>query len=152
MKQLLPPLSREQIGLVRCLGLNYADHAVRGTFLSVLKRGFNQELFRLNLTWQSLSMSCSYIHFIFILISTCRYPVLFYKPVTAIIGPDAPITIPKVTQPVDKHLPDYEVELTIVIGKPCKDASEADALDYVLGYTAANDVRARLTYVCHFFR
>ena len=28
VKQLLPPLSREQIGSVRCLGLNYADHAV----------------------------------------------------------------------------------------------------------------------------
>lgn len=29
VKHLLPPLSREQIGVVRCLGLNYADHAVR---------------------------------------------------------------------------------------------------------------------------
>lgn len=28
VKELLPPLSREQVGLVRCLGLNYADHAV----------------------------------------------------------------------------------------------------------------------------
>lgn len=33
-----------------------------------------------------------------------------------------------------------KVELAIVIGKPAKDVSEADALDYVLGYTAANDV------------
>ena len=33
-----------------------------------------------------------------------------------------------------------KVELTIVIGKPAKNVSEADALDYVLGYTAANDV------------
>jgi 2-keto-4-pentenoate hydratase/2-oxohepta-3-ene-1,7-dioic acid hydratase in catechol pathway len=69
-----------------------------------------------------------------------RYPILFYKPNTALIGTEAPITIPKVNQPVDKHLPDYEVELTIVIGKPAKNVSEADALDYVLGYTAANDV------------
>ena len=72
--------------------------------------------------------------------ASCRYPILFYKPPTALIGPDAPITIPKVTQPVDKHLPDYEVELTIVIGKAAKDVSEKDALDYVLGYTGANDV------------
>lgn len=28
VKHLLTPLSREQIGVVRCLGLNYADHAV----------------------------------------------------------------------------------------------------------------------------
>ena len=68
------------------------------------------------------------------------YPILFYKPPTALIGPGAPIVIPKATQPVNKHLPDYEVELTIVIGKACKDVSEADALDYVLAYTGANDV------------
>lgn len=42
-----------------------------------------------------------------------------------------------------EHLPDYEVELVIVIGKPARDVSEADALDYVLGYTAANDVSFR---------
>ena len=41
---------------------------------------------------------------------------------------------------MEKHLPDYEVELTVVIGKPCKDVSEADALDYVLGYCTGNDV------------
>lgn len=72
-----------------------------------------------------------------------RFPVLFYKPPTAIIGPGAPIQIPKVVQPVAEHLPDYEVELTIVIGKPAKDVSHADALDYVLAYTAANDVSFR---------
>lgn len=70
-----------------------------------------------------------------------KYPVLFYKPVHTLIGPDAPITIPKVVQPVEHHIPDYEVELTIVIGKPAKDVSEADALDYVLAYTGCNDVR-----------
>ena len=68
-------------------------------------------------------------------------PILFYKPPTAIIGPNAPITIPSVAQPVSKHIPDYEVELTIVIGKAAKDVSEKEALDYVLGYTVGNDVR-----------
>jgi 2-keto-4-pentenoate hydratase/2-oxohepta-3-ene-1,7-dioic acid hydratase in catechol pathway len=38
---------------------------------------------------------------------------------------------------------DYECELAVVIGKRCKNASKADALKYVLGYTAANDVSAR---------
>lgn len=70
-----------------------------------------------------------------------RFPILFYKPPTALIGPGAPITIPKATQPPEKHLPDYEVELTIVIGKAAKNVSEEDALDYVLAYTGANDVR-----------
>lgn len=69
-----------------------------------------------------------------------RFPILFYKPPTALIGPGAPITIPKATQPPEKHLPDYEVELTIVIGKAAKNVSEEDALDYVLAYTGANDV------------
>ncbi|KAI0072983.1 fumarylacetoacetate hydrolase [Panus rudis PR-1116 ss-1] len=107
VKELLAPLSREQLGIVRCLGLNYADHAAETKM------------------------------------SKPKYPILFYKPPTAIIGPEAPINIPKVTQPVDKHIPDYEVELTIVIGKAAKDVSEADALDYVLGYTAANDTSFR---------
>jgi 2-keto-4-pentenoate hydratase/2-oxohepta-3-ene-1,7-dioic acid hydratase in catechol pathway len=38
---------------------------------------------------------------------------------------------------------DYEGELTVVIGKDCKDVSEDQALSYVLGYTAGNDVSAR---------
>lgn len=64
------------------------------------------------------------------------------KPVTALIGPSATVIIPAAAQPVHEHLPDYEVELTIVIGKPAKNVSEADALDYVLAYTGANDVRS----------
>ena len=66
---------------------------------------------------------------------------MFYKPPLSIIGPEAEILIPKAIQPVSKHLPDYEVELTVVIGKPCRNVSEADALDYVLGYMTGNDVR-----------
>ena len=38
---------------------------------------------------------------------------------------------------------DYECELAVVIGKPCKNVSRENALDYVLGYTCANDVSAR---------
>ncbi|KAI0053602.1 fumarylacetoacetate hydrolase [Auriscalpium vulgare] len=107
VKTLLSPLSREQIKTVRCLGLNYSDHAAEA-----------------NMTKPAA-------------------PVLFYKPPTSVIGPGAAITIPKAAQPVDKHIPDYEVELTIVIGKAAKNVSEADALDYVLGYTAGNDVSFR---------
>lgn len=39
--------------------------------------------------------------------------------------------------------PDWEVELAIVIGQAAKNVSEAEALDYVLGYTVANDVSGR---------
>jgi len=38
---------------------------------------------------------------------------------------------------------DYEVELAILIGKDCKNASEQEALSYVVGYTCANDLTAR---------
>ncbi|WP_456287050.1 fumarylacetoacetate hydrolase family protein [Microbacterium sp. JZ70] len=38
---------------------------------------------------------------------------------------------------------DYEAELGVVIGRPAKDVSEEDALDYVFGYTVVNDISAR---------
>jgi 2-keto-4-pentenoate hydratase/2-oxohepta-3-ene-1,7-dioic acid hydratase in catechol pathway len=71
--------------------------------------------------------------------SLLRYSSL-PKPATALIGPGTPVTIPRVAQPVAHHIPDYEVELTIVIGKAAKDVPESKALDYVLGYTVGNDV------------
>jgi 2-keto-4-pentenoate hydratase/2-oxohepta-3-ene-1,7-dioic acid hydratase in catechol pathway len=39
---------------------------------------------------------------------------------------------------------DYEAELAVVIGKTARHVSEQDALDYVFGYTCANDVSQRL--------
>ncbi|CZR43959.1 uncharacterized protein FPRO_13767 [Fusarium proliferatum ET1] len=69
-------------------------------------------------------------------------PTAFLKPDTALADPYPARTIlPKLTQVDDCG--DYESELTIVIGKECKNVSEADAYDYVLGYTAANDVSSR---------
>jgi 2-keto-4-pentenoate hydratase/2-oxohepta-3-ene-1,7-dioic acid hydratase in catechol pathway len=38
---------------------------------------------------------------------------------------------------------DYEVELVIVFGRECHNVSEADALNYVAGYSAGNDFSAR---------
>jgi 2-keto-4-pentenoate hydratase/2-oxohepta-3-ene-1,7-dioic acid hydratase in catechol pathway len=51
------------------------------------------------------------------------------------------VVIPKLSQQDDCC--DYESELAIIIGKSAKNVSEADALDYVLGYTAANDISSR---------
>ncbi|PWY86793.1 hypothetical protein BO70DRAFT_360503 [Aspergillus heteromorphus CBS 117.55] len=69
-------------------------------------------------------------------------PTLFMKPSTALSDPwPAPTILPKITQVDDTG--DYESEMVIVIGRDAKDVSEADALDYVLGYTAANDVSSR---------
>jgi 2-keto-4-pentenoate hydratase/2-oxohepta-3-ene-1,7-dioic acid hydratase in catechol pathway len=65
-------------------------------------------------------------------------PVIFMKPSTSIIGPNASIILPPSSSQVD-----YEGELAIVIGRPCKDVPAARALDVILGYTVANDVTAR---------
>lgn len=51
--------------------------------------------------------------------------------------------IPKHTLKDDSA--DYESELAVVIGKTCKNVSEAEALDYVLGYTASNDISSRVS-------
>jgi len=66
-------------------------------------------------------------------------PVIFAKPTTALLDPGQPILLPK-SAPDEV---DYEAELVIVIGKTARNVSEADALDYVLGYTCGNDVSAR---------
>ena len=68
------------------------------------------------------------------------YPILFMKMPSAVQNPDDPILLP--TQLASTKV-DYECELAIVIGKECKNASKENALDYVLGYTCANDVSAR---------
>lgn len=56
------------------------------------------------------------------------------------IASGEPIQLPPIVKPYEEHLPDYEVELVIVIGQTAKNVSEKDAMDYVLGYTGANDV------------
>lgn len=70
-----------------------------------------------------------------------KYPIVFNKPITALNGPYSPIYVPTVAQLGEKL--DYEVELVIVVGKPCYNASKAEALDYVAGYTVGNDVSER---------
>jgi len=64
------------------------------------------------------------------------------KPSASLADPyPAPTIIPKHTVASDSA--DYESELAVVIGKEAKNVSEADALDYVLGYTACNDISSR---------
>jgi len=68
------------------------------------------------------------------------FPVLFFKGINTVQNPGDPISLPvhlKSTQV------DYECELAVVIGRQCKNVPRAAALDYVLGYTCANDVSAR---------
>jgi len=69
------------------------------------------------------------------------WPVVFYKNTSSLQNPNDPIVVPKIA--LDPPEVDYEVELAVVIGKPCKNATKENALDYVLGYTVCNDVSAR---------
>ncbi len=65
-------------------------------------------------------------------------PTLFFKPSSSIVGPGDAIVLPAQSKRVE-----LEVELTIVIGQIAKNVSENDALNYVWGFTIANDVTAR---------
>ena len=65
-------------------------------------------------------------------------PVLFAKAVSAVNGPYDPIELP-----VDAQTVDGEAELGVVIGRRARCVSEAEALDYVFGYTVVNDVTDR---------
>ncbi len=65
-------------------------------------------------------------------------PIVFAKYPNSIIGHGQSIVIPPITSQVD-----YEAELAVVIGKAARNVPEAQAMDYVYGYTNANDVSAR---------
>ena len=65
-------------------------------------------------------------------------PVAFLKLPGSVIGPEDDIPHP----PEVKNL-DYEVELAVIIGKPCVDVDAAEAMQYVAGYASFNDISAR---------
>jgi 2-keto-4-pentenoate hydratase/2-oxohepta-3-ene-1,7-dioic acid hydratase in catechol pathway len=66
-------------------------------------------------------------------------PMLFIKASNTLQNPGDPILIPRRSTQID-----YECELAVVIGpRPAKNVSKAEALSYVFGYTAANDVSSR---------
>ncbi len=67
-----------------------------------------------------------------------QHPIVFLKATSSIIGPNDTVVLPR-----NASKADWEVELGVVIGKPCKYVSEADALDYVAGYCIVNDVSER---------
>ncbi len=68
------------------------------------------------------------------------FPVLFLKNPAAVQNPGDPVELPGhlASQQVD-----YECELAIVIGRRAKNVPASEALNYVMGFTAANDVSAR---------
>ncbi|TMM55357.1 fumarylacetoacetate hydrolase family protein [Sulfitobacter sabulilitoris] len=67
-----------------------------------------------------------------------EHPILFMKASSAICGPNDDVLIPRGADKVD-----WEVELGVVIGKPAKYVTEAEAMGHVAGYCVCNDVSER---------
>ncbi len=99
------------------LGLNYRSHIAES--LSVKVQGFTGEI--------------------------PTEPILFPKTPNVLIGPEAPIVIPRFLSEYDFEEPrvDYEAELAVIIKDCCKDVPVAQAHTHVLGYTCMNDVSQR---------
>ena len=99
------------------LGLNYRDHIAESQ--SVKVRGFTDDI--------------------------PAEPILFPKTPNVLIGPEAPIIIPRFLKDYDFQEPrvDYEAELALIIRDCCKDIPAAEALNHVFGYTCMNDISQR---------
>jgi len=65
-------------------------------------------------------------------------PYFFTKFRNALIGPDEPILIPRISTKAD-----WEAELAVIIGKPGRNIARKNAMDHVAGYAVANDVSFR---------
>jgi len=66
-------------------------------------------------------------------------PPLFIKATTSVNNPNSEVVLPKTAS----NEVDYEAELAVIIKKPARYVSKSEALNYVLGYTCANDISAR---------
>lgn len=65
-------------------------------------------------------------------------PFVFSKPPSAITGPFDPVILPQHASQAD-----WELELAVVVGKPCRHVSRDQALSYVAGYAIVNDITNR---------
>jgi len=69
-----------------------------------------------------------------------KYPMIFMKAPTSVQNPGDPIVLPRFLR---SDRVDYEGELGVVIGRPCKNVTPEEALSCVLGFVVVNDVSAR---------
>jgi 2-keto-4-pentenoate hydratase/2-oxohepta-3-ene-1,7-dioic acid hydratase in catechol pathway len=68
-----------------------------------------------------------------------REPLIFLKPPSSIIGPEAPIVLTRLSKQIE-----HEGELAVILGRHCDHLADSeDPLSYVLGYSCLNDVTAR---------
>ncbi len=99
------------------IGLNYKTHIAESDKLNI--RGFTNE--------------------------EPTEPVIFPKTPNAITGNSTAIILPAIAEcyGFEKVRTDYEGELAVIIGKKCKNITPEDSLDYIYGFTVANDVSQR---------
>lgn len=124
--KLLSPIAKSEVGTIRCIGLNVS--AVSSPPFVALR------LLRLRLTpTRPFGPTTQYRnHAEEANLPIPDVPVLFMKPSTALSDPfPAPTVLPKSFAKDDSA--DYESELAVIIGKDCKNVSEAEAMNYVLG-------------------
>ena len=100
-----------------CLGLNYAEHIKES--VSVRVRGFTPD--------------------------APKEPVIFPKTPNALLGPGENIELPAIVAKYEFEEPrtDHEAELAVVIGETMKNVPADRAMEYVFGYTCANDISQR---------
>jgi 2-keto-4-pentenoate hydratase/2-oxohepta-3-ene-1,7-dioic acid hydratase in catechol pathway len=110
--RLLAPIPRPRKNLF-CVGKNYHEHA----------REFHSSGFDASAGGSAIP----------------DVPIVFTKPPTAVIGPDA--EIPGHRDPTGSV--DYENELAVIIGRGGRSIPKARAYEHVFGYTIVNDVTAR---------
>jgi hypothetical protein len=143
IERILSPLAQEEVGTIRCIGLNVCpprelqdlEKANSWIVRPACERSKDGHPKNPN----TLPVSPQLLLSRYIQLNVCRS-----KPSTALGDPwPAPTLLPKITQ-IDGS-GDYESELAVVIGKAAKNVSEENAMDYVLGYTAANDVSSRVS-------
>ncbi|KAG5352844.1 hypothetical protein C0989_012598 [Termitomyces sp. Mn162] len=125
IKKLLSPLPNERVRTVRCVGFNYAAHDNEVNGSHYLDSS-------LNVTTQTGQ-------------PIPGWPILFYKPFTALNTPSDPIPVTAgyQTQGNFTSTMDYETELVVVIKKTAFNISDDEALDHVLGYSVGHDVSHR---------
>ena len=101
-------------GDIFCAGANYDDHIVE--MFTVMNQPIGPNMKQMgDLPWHFVKSGRS-----------------------SVVGPDAEVALPAYSKAVD-----WELELAVVIGKKAKNVNSAEALDYVAGYTIANDLSAR---------
>jgi 2-keto-4-pentenoate hydratase/2-oxohepta-3-ene-1,7-dioic acid hydratase in catechol pathway len=67
-----------------------------------------------------------------------KVPIIFFKPLTSLIGPGETILLPDVSQRVE-----FEAEIGVVIGRRIRHADQELAERSISGFTCVNDVTCR---------